>query len=188
MKSVKPTKEIVRLFFDDQSRKTHRETFDLTTPGESLKIIALYCCKNYSTLDIAFTINHLAENTHSEIHIYGLLKDHAKKSCHLEINFQNGSKGSTGFEREEVFLLSNNAQNISEPIINCAEKNVKGSHGASIGHLDLNQITYLTSRGLSTPQAKSLLIKSLLQKPLLDISDGSLRNQIKNQLTHYPFV
>lgn len=172
-------KELVRLFLDGKTNH-HHETINLSTPGETVKIIVLYCCKNHNTLDLKFVVNHLAKNTHSKIRVYGLLKDYAKKSCHLEINFKKGSKNSTGSEREEVFLLSDRAKNISKPIINCAEKNVKGSHGAAIGHLDKSKLNYLISRGLPKSQAKTLLVKSILKKPLLEISDKNLRVMLKD--------
>lgn len=176
-------REIVRTFFDEKST-SHHETINLKTKGEKVKIIALYCCKKYNTLDLSFKVNHLAEDTSSEIYVYGILMDYAQKSCRLEINFQNGTSGSKGIEREEVFLLSDKAKNISIPTINCSEKDVKGSHGASVGHIDKTQKNYLISRGLPESQAKKLLVSSLLKKPLPKISNDSLRRNIESKLTN----
>lgn len=174
-------KELVYLFLDDHSAR-HHETIDLTKKGEELKVIAIYCCKNHNTLDLSFTVNHLAENTTSELYVYGLLKDHAKKTCRLTINFHKGSSGSTGTEREEVFLLSDHAKNLSEPIINCSEENVKGSHGASVGHLDPAQLTYLESRGFPEAEARIFLAKTILKKALVKISDKSQKSSVQRAL------
>ena len=161
---------------------TYEKTFDLKTPGESLHIILIYLCKNSDNLKINLKVRHLAPNTHSELLVSGILKDRAKKSCHLTLDFKNGCSGATGVEREDVFLLSNTAKNISLPTIYCSEENVKGSHGASVGHLDKNQLSYLLSRGLSEKTAKNLLSRAVLYKNLKKISDDHLRTSIKNQL------
>lgn len=43
------------------------------------------------------------------------------------------------------------------PLILCAEEDVKGSHGASIGQLDEETLFYMQARGISEEQAYALM-------------------------------
>ena len=159
---------------------TYKKTFDLKTEGESLRCILIYRCK--STLDIDVRVNHHAKNTSSEILVSGILEENARKTCNLTLDFKKGCAGSTGVEREDVFLLKDTADNFSSPKILCSEEDVKGTHGASVGHIDPAQLSYLTSRGLPEKTAKNLLARLILHKNLPKISKRNLLSSVKNRL------
>ena len=179
--------EQIRLFLDGKTSR-HHESFDLLSKGETLRLVIVYHCKNDDNLDLDFTVNHLAKNTHSELYVYGLLDDRSKKTCHLKINFKKGCAGSTGIEREEVYLLSDQAKNTSEPTILCSEEDVKGSHGATIGHLDNSKKHYLMSRGLTENEAKKALECAHLYKSLTKITDKTLKTSVKNALNNVQYI
>lgn len=47
-----------------------------------------------------------------------------------------GCAGAKGTEREDVLLLGDDIVNQTIPLILCAEEDVEGNHGASMGDLD----------------------------------------------------
>ena len=64
------------------------------------------------------------------------------------IDFKNGSSDSVGNEKETVLMLGENVVNKTVPLILCAEENVVGNHGATIGELDDETLFYFESRGI----------------------------------------
>ena len=77
----------------------------------------------------------------------GVLRDQAFKLFRGTIDFKAGSAGSEGEEQEDVLILGDDAVNQTIPLILCAEEDVQGSHGATIGRLDDELLFYLCSTG-----------------------------------------
>lgn len=50
--------------------------------------------------------------------------------------------------------MGDNVVNQTIPLILCAEEDVEGNHGASIGQLDEEMLFYLSSRGMSAESAQ----------------------------------
>ena len=61
------------------------------------------------------------------------MKDAAKKIVRGTIDFKTGSSDSAGSEQETVLMLGEDVVNKTVPLILCAEENVAGKHGATIG-------------------------------------------------------
>ena len=68
----------------------------------------------------------------------GVLRDHAKEAVSRYHDFKKGAKGAKGDELEDVLLLDDGVQNQTIPLILCAEEDVEGNHGASIGSLTMS--------------------------------------------------
>ena len=68
----------------------------------------------------------------------------------------HGCSGSVGAETETVLLLGERTSNISLPVILCDEDDVQGTHGATIGHVNADQLDYLASRGLDEAEIEAL--------------------------------
>ena len=81
--------------------------------------------------------------------VNGVLRDSSQKTFRGTIDFKTGSSGAVGAETEDVLLLGETVVNKTVPLILCAEEDVKGSHGATIGQLDEEMLFYLGSRGIS---------------------------------------
>ena len=82
--------------------------------------------------------------------------ERAKKVFRGTIDFKRGSAGSVGSENETVLLLGEDAENKTVPVILCAEENVEGSHGATIGELDEDTLFYFASRGIDRAAVERL--------------------------------
>ena len=108
-------------------------------------------------LDMNYNAVHEGKKTTSSMTANGVLRDHAKKLFRGTIDFKKGAKGAKGDELEDVLLLDDGVQNQTIPLILCAEEDVEGNHGASIGSLDDELIFYLESRGISEEAAYELM-------------------------------
>ena len=102
-------------------------------------------------------VNHFGRHTECEINASGALKNAAQKIFRGTIDFKNGSSGSVGNEKETVLMLGEDAVNKTVPLILCAEENVVGNHGATIGELDDETLFYFESRGIGRDEAEHIL-------------------------------
>ena len=77
-----------------------------------------------------------------------------------------------------MLLLSDQAHNQSIPVILCAEEDVEGDHGATIGQIPEEVIFYLTSRGISEEAIYSLMARSKLEAVIRTLPDEELKNSL----------
>lgn len=63
------------------------------------------------------------------------------------------------------------------PLILCAEENVEGNHGASIGELDEKTLFYLMSRGFSQEAAQEMIARARLDAVAEQILEPSVREK-----------
>ncbi len=95
-----------------------------------------------------YVARHHGRKTESLMESSGVLSGEAFKLFRGTIDFVKGCPGSVGNEKEDVLLLGDDVVNQTIPLILCAEEDVEGNHGASIGELDEKTLFYLMSRGL----------------------------------------
>lgn len=133
-------------------------------------------------LDMNYTAVHEGKKTTSHMDANGVLRDNAKKLFRGTIDFKKGAKGAKGDELEDVLLLDDGVQNQTIPLILCAEEDVEGNHGASIGSLDDELIFYLESRGISEEAAYELMAKARLKAVCKKIPVEGLRAELNEML------
>lgn len=135
-----------------------------------------------SRLDMNYVALHEGKKTTSHIEANGVLRESAKKLFRGTIDFKKGAAGAKGDELEDVLLLDDSVQNQTIPLILCAEEDVEGNHGASIGGLDENVMFYLESRGVSEAAAYELMAAARLKAVCRKIPIESLREELAELL------
>jgi Fe-S cluster assembly scaffold protein SufB len=133
-------------------------------------------------LDINLIADHFGRKTASRINAGGVLGGSAEKVFKGTIDFKNGSDGAKGAEKEEVLLLSDEAVNKTVPLILCAEENVEGNHGASVGRIDEKQFFYMQSRGIDEDKIYDLAAQAKLARVISRIDDKETLGRINERL------
>ena len=123
-----------------------------------------YLVRSCDTVDCNIAVNHYGKSTESRINAAGAIADSGKKIFRGTIDFKNGSADSVGCENETVLMLGENAVNKTVPLILCAEENVEGTHGASIGELDADTLFYFESRGISKAAAEQIMARAAIDR------------------------
>lgn len=123
-----------------------------------------YLGKKHQKLDVNLIANHFGKNTTCNLRADGTLKDQAEKTFRGTIDFKKGCKGSVGAEQENVLLLGEEIVNKTIPLILCAEEDVQGDHGATIGELDEETLFYFAARGMDSVTAENLLTREKLYR------------------------
>lgn len=134
-----------------------------------------YLVQGSQRLDMNYAAFHQGKQSKSEINAHGVLKDRAFKLFRGTIDFCSGTSGSEGEEKEDVLLLDDGVVNQTIPLILCAEEDVQGNHGATIGNLDEELLFYLESRGISKSEIYEMMARARLETVCQKISDGEAR-------------
>ena len=126
---------------------------------------------------------YTGKTQYTDIQVDGTLKDAAKKVFRGSIDFKRGSSGSKGAETENVLLLGDDVENKTIPLILCAEEDVDGSHGATIGELDEETLFYFAARGIDQETAEDIMTKAKLEVLYQHIQDEETERIVADQLT-----
>lgn len=137
-----------------------------------------YVLADDDRLDINLNIVQNGKKTASDTTVRGVLRGHAEKVFRGTIDFKNGAAGATGTEQENVLLLDEHVVNKTVPVILCAEEDVVGSHGATIGQIDPKQIFYMQSRGIPEKQIYEILAQSQLGSIVKQIGDAETEQAV----------
>ena len=113
---------------------------------------------------------------------WSALKDAAKKIFRGTIDFKKGAAGAVGNEKEDVLLLDDDVVNQTIPLILCAEEDVEGNHGATIGKLDDDMVFYLESRGMELPKIYKMMAKARIDAVLRLVPDEKTKADVASYL------
>ena len=133
-------------------------------------------------LDINLNAKHLGRKTKSSITAKGVMDGASSKIFKGTIDFVNGSAGAVGAENEDVLLIGDKVINKTVPLILCAEEDVEGSHGASIGRVDEAHIFYMQSRGIPDEKIAQLMAQSKIAQIVGTIGDEQTQSRINSTL------
>ena len=148
----------------------------------SLNADTAYIVGGDGRLDMNYVAVHEGKKTQSNMQAGGVLRDHAFKLYRGTIDFKWGAKGAVGNEKENVLLLSNDVVNQTIPLILCAEEDVEGNHGATIGKLDDELLFYLESRGMNREQIYEMMAMAKVDAVCRKIPDAATRAKVQEFL------
>lgn len=153
-------------------------TADMYGDTSNLSVDTSYLGARNQVRDFNYEIIHRGRNSQSNLDINGVLTGKAKKTLRGTIDLTHGCKGSVGAEQETVLLTSTGAENKTVPVILCDEDDVAGNHGATIGHVQPDQLFYLQCRGISTDQAEELFIQAKLEDAAIKAPNPQIKNNV----------
>ena len=126
------------------------------------KINCAYLTNKNNKLNIDIKVLHKCKNTASEQHIKGIATDESFVSFKGVIEIPKSSQKCDGQQHHRGLLLSPKAKIEAVPQLEIWADDVVCAHGSAIGPLDVNQLFYLQTRGLSEKEAKKILLSSFL--------------------------
>lgn len=148
----------------------------------SLRIDTAYLGKNEDVVDFNYVARHRGKETKSNIYCNGVLKNNAQKVFRGTIDFIKGCAGAVGDEKEDVLLIDEDVVNKTVPLILCAEEDVEGTHGATIGKLSDEVLFYFMARGINEENAYKLMIDGRIAEVASKIEDEKTKDYIFGSL------
>jgi Fe-S cluster assembly scaffold protein SufB len=150
---------------------------DLAGDASSARLTMRYLADEAHSVDFGQQVWQRGHDTRAHIEASGVVGEHAAKSSRQTIDLRHGCKGSRGQESEVVVLAGEDVSNRSLPTILCDEEDVAADHGATIGTIAGEQLSYLVARGLTRADAAALVRESLVRRAA-DKTHGPAREAV----------
>ncbi len=125
---------------------------------------------------------HLAPHCTSDLLIKGCLKDHARSVYQGLIQVSEGAQRTDAYQANRNLLLSDTARADSIPGLEILANDVRCTHGATIGHVDGEQMYYLMARGLPRVEAQRLIVEGFFAPVLDRIPLEHVRAQLRDEI------
>ena len=127
---------------------------------------------------------HLVEQTTSDLLIKCCLKDRARSIYQGLIQVSEGAQRTDAYQANRNLLLSDLARADSIPGLEILANDVRCTHGATIGHVDDEQLYYLMTRGLPRLEAQRLVVEGFFAPVLDRIPLDDVREQLRREIEH----
>ena len=155
-------------------------TINLEGDSSDFNTNVAYHAIKEQVIDMNYSSYHYGKKTKCLMQVNGTLEDGSKKMFKGTIDFKTGCTGSKGTEMENILLLGENMVNGTIPLILCAEEDVEGNHGASIGNLDDKLLFYLSTRGITKTDAQSIIAMSRIENVCSEFPNIKIQDKIRN--------
>jgi Fe-S cluster assembly protein SufD len=117
----------------------------------------LYVLGQHQHVDHHTTIDHAKPHCESHEYFNGILDDHSRGVFNGRIIVRPGAQRTDSKQTNNNLVLSEEARADSQPQLEIYADDVKCTHGATLGPIDEKAMFYLTSRGIPSAEARSLL-------------------------------
>ena len=131
--------------------------------GSESTIKNMFLGSNKQRFDIGAQIVHGASHTHGNIETKGILMDSAKNMYRGLIRIERDAPSSKGYQKEDVLMLSPEAEANSIPQLEIENNDVKCSHAATTTHVDKERLFYLMARGISETTARKTFVRGFIE-------------------------
>jgi Fe-S cluster assembly protein SufD len=130
-------------------------------------------------------VEHAAPSCQSMQKFKSVLYDKSRSSFQGKILVRQIAQQTNAYQRNNNLILSPLAHAYAKPNLEIFADDVKASHGATFGQVDKEQLLYLKTRGLTTAQAKKLLVFGFCEEVLEEITIPSLRARLEEYCGKY---
>ena len=142
----------------------------------------LYVPAGTQHVDNNLRVEHRKPHGNSREHFKGILDDSARGVFTGRIIVYKDAQKTDAKQTNRNLLLSDNASVDTKPQLEILADDVKCTHGATIGQLDVEALFYLRARGIGADAARSLLVFAFANESLEKIKPQPVRAQIQQIL------
>ena len=150
----------------------------LLGPGANSDMLGLCFGEEGQHFDHNTSQDHVAPHAKSDLLYKGALDGNARSVFRGIIKVHKGAQQTDAYQTNRNLLLSEHARADSLPNLEIEADDVKCSHGATVGQLDLDHLFYLMSRGLSRTQAERLVVLGFLGEVLSRLPLGGVVEKV----------
>ncbi len=151
-------------------------------PGVYCKANGLSLVKSGEHFDVRSRFLHLKPQGTSQQLYKSVVSEKARFVFNGKIYIEKDAQKVDASMLNKNLLLGKLAEADTKPELEVYADDVKAGHGASVGQLDISELFYLMSRGISKRRALELLARAYVDELVLDIPSESLREWINIKL------
>ena len=150
----------------------------LLGPGANSDMLGLYFGDDDQHFDFNTSQDHVAPNAHSDLLYKGALDGTSRGVFRGIIRVHEGAQHTDAYQTNRNLILSEQAVATSLPNLEIGADDVRCSHGATVGQLDMEALFYLMSRGLRRRQAERLVVLGFLGEVLSKLPLGGVVEKV----------
>ena len=150
--------------------------------GAEIELRGLQNTKGKQKHSIRAMVKHQKSHTKSDMKVWCVGRDQGHSIFNGLIDIQAGAKHCEAYQRNKNLMLSSKATMDTFPKLFIANDEVKAAHGASISTLEVEQLAYLQSRGISREDAESMVTRGFIHQVVDDIRNPKLKKQTEEKL------
>jgi len=154
---------------------------ELNGEGSECLLNGLYLVAGTQHVDHHTRIDHARPNCRSRESYKGVIGGRARAVFNGKVVVHKGADGTDSAQANANLLLSDKAEIDTKPDLEIHADDVKCAHGATVGQLDMNQLFYLRSRGLSEAEARNVLMFAFADEVLAAIRVPELRSYLEKR-------
>jgi len=143
----------------------------------------LYLVDKTQRVDNYVLINHLKPNSNSSQLFKGIVDDQAKGSYNGHVIVHRDAQKTVAYQSNKNIALTDEAIINTKPFLEIYADDVKCSHGATVGQLDLEAMFYLRSRGICERNARMLLLYAFAMEVVNNVKIDALKEQIEQMVS-----
>ena len=182
----------------DQGRNSHYNTFALAMGGKLARhnlharhhgegvetmLYGLYLTQGEQLADTHSAIFHDQPNCNSWEVYKGILADKSRAVFNGKVLVEPIAQKTDAKQTNRNLLLSDNAKVDTKPQLEIFADDVRCTHGATIGRLNMEQRYYLKTRGIGGKKAEQLLTWAFAAEVMSEIAQTEVREELE-RLVH----
>jgi len=150
--------------------------------GEST-LNGLYLTGGEQLYDTHTLIDHAKPHCTSHEHYKGILDNKSRGVFNGKVMVRKDAQKTNAFQENNNIILSAEALVNTKPQLEIFADDVKCTHGATIGQLDMDSMFYLKSRGIGAENARAILIHAFASDVIKTIPLEPIKNYAESILT-----
>jgi Fe-S cluster assembly protein SufD len=155
---------------------------DLAGQGAVGRMSGFYFTDGDQHLDHDTQQNHLAPNTTSDLLFKGALTERSRSVWQGMIYVAPGAQKTDGYQANRNLVLSDQARADSIPGLEILADDVRCTHGATVGKIDLDEVFYLRSRGIPYGEAERLIVEGFFDPIMQRIPFEGVRSRFQKAI------
>ncbi len=146
--------------------------------GANADVYGVYLMDQKQHIDNQVYIDHAKPDCYSNELFKGILDDEASAVFNGHILVRKDSQRTNAYQNNRNILMTDDAKANAKPFLEIYADDVKCSHGATVGQLDLEQLFYIRSRGICEANARLLLLYAFAAEIIQKVNIDQLRERI----------
>jgi Fe-S cluster assembly protein SufD len=151
------------------------------TGGRS-EMLSITCTDGTRAVDQRTLQVHQAPNTASDLLYKNALDDQSRVIFTGLIRVEPGAHKTDAYQKVRNLLLTDEAEANSAPGLEIEADDVRCTHGATTGQVDVEELFYLRSRGIPLREAQRLVVFGFLNEVLDRVPDEPLCEMLRERL------
>ena len=155
-----------------------------TAPGGDAEMLGVYFADAGQFFEQRLLVDHAVANCRSNVMYKGALQgEGARTSWVGDVLIRSNAQGTDTYEVNRNLVLTEGARADAVPNLEIETGEIAGAgHAATVGRFDDEQLFYLLSRGITSEQARRLIVRGFFSEVIGRIPVPAIRDALESRI------